>query len=48
MHLIDLSREDSARTTERRGRDSGDECSELPQRETPQSHGNNSVVRGLL
>ncbi len=35
------------RTTERPGRESGDECSELPRREAPQSHGRKSMVRGL-
>ncbi len=28
-------------------RERGDECSELPAREVPQSHGRKSVVRGL-
>jgi len=41
-------RADLPRTTERSGRESGDECSELPRREAPQSHGRKSVVRGLL
>jgi len=36
------------RTTERPEGESGDECSELPRREAPQSHGRKSVVRGLL
>ena len=35
------------RTIERPGRESGDECSELPRREAPQSHGRKPVVRGL-
>ncbi len=35
------------RTTERPVRERGDECSELPAREVPQSHGRKSVVRGL-
>ncbi len=35
------------RTTERPRRESGDECSELPRSEVPQSHGRKSVVRGL-
>ena len=36
----------SPRTTERLGRESGDERSELPRRKAPQSHGRKSVVRG--
>ena len=36
------------RTTERPARECGDECSQLPRREVPQSHGRKSVVRGLL
>ena len=36
------------RTTERPVRERGDECSELPARAVPQSHGRKSVVRGLL
>jgi len=35
------------RTTERSARECGDECSELPRRAAPQSHGRKSVVRGL-
>ncbi len=35
------------RTTERPVRERGDECSELPAREVPQSHGRKPVVRGL-
>ena len=36
------------RTTERSVRERVDECSELPARAVPQSHGRKSVVRGLL
>jgi len=36
------------RTTELPVRERGDECSELPAREVPQSHGRKSVVRSLL
>ena len=36
------------RTTERPVRKRGDECSDLPVRAVPQSHGHKSVVRGLL
>ncbi len=35
------------RTTERPVRKRGDECSDLPVRAAPQSHGRKSVVRGL-
>ncbi len=36
------------RTTECAVRERGDECSELPARAVPQSHGRKPVVRGLL
>ena len=36
------------RTKEGPVRERGDECSELPARAAPQSHGRKSVVRGLL
>ncbi len=41
-------REPPGRTTERPVRKRGDECSGVPTRVVPQSHGRKPVVRGLL